>query len=200
MEEEKLIDYVRGGIKSEDEILEVLDWIQSSEENQKKYNSIKNLWVLTGLNGEYNYGVALRKGKTLHSKKSRKLVLMTLRYAAVFIFAFFLGTGSFYLIKQNQTEKYCDIYNEIYVPRGERSIVYLYDGTKVWLNSETYFKYPVHFNKKERNVFIKGEAFFDVKKDKTKPFNVIANRIKVEVLGTDLISVHILKITTTWSL
>ena len=47
MNEEKLIRYIQGEISSELEILEILDWIEASPENQKSYNQLKNLWVAT---------------------------------------------------------------------------------------------------------------------------------------------------------
>ena len=48
----------------------------------------------------------------------------------------------------------------------------LSDGTKVWLNSETEMKYPVVFDRGKREVFITGEAFFEVVKDSARPFIV----------------------------
>jgi ferric-dicitrate binding protein FerR (iron transport regulator) len=60
----------------------------------------------------------------------------------------------------------------------------LYDGTKVWLNSGTKFKFPLVFGSKSREVNIEGEAYFEVAKDAEFPFIVNAGKLKVEVLGT----------------
>ncbi len=77
------------------------------------------------------------------------------------------------------------IYNEIYVPHGKKFRLKLSDGTFVHLNAGTSLKYPVNFiNGKERQVFLKGEAYFEVAKDTKHPFIVTTNNMGVKVLGT----------------
>lgn len=75
-------------------------------------------------------------------------------------------------------------YNTLIVPKCGLFTLTLSDGTKVWLNSETELKYPTVFLGDKREVFIKGEAFFEVAKDKTKPFYVNTGGAVVKVLGT----------------
>ena len=55
---------------------------------------------------------------------------------------------------------------------------------KVWLNSGTKFRYPVTFNSQTRDVFVEGEAYFNVAKDANHPFVVSAGSLKIKVLGT----------------
>ncbi len=74
--------------------------------------------------------------------------------------------------------------NTISVPAGQRINMTLTDGTNVWLNARTSLTYPVKFSKKNRQVILDGEAYFEVAKDKTKPFIVQTNKYNVEVLGT----------------
>ena len=77
------------------------------------------------------------------------------------------------------------IYNTLTVPYGKRFDIVLSDGTQVVLNSGTSIKYPVQFiNGSERQVFLNGEAFFNVAKDKLHPFIVNADSLSVRVLGT----------------
>lgn len=67
---------------------------------------------------------------------------------------------------------------------GLRHIV-LSDGTQVWLNASSRLRYPGDFrNKKSREVFLEGEAFFDVYEDSKKPFVVRASGVSIKVLGT----------------
>ncbi len=75
-------------------------------------------------------------------------------------------------------------YNYIQVPKGSEYQVVLADGTKVWLNAASELKYPVAFNSNERKVYLKGEAYFEVTSDETRPFYVETEEIKVRVLGT----------------
>lgn len=77
-------------------------------------------------------------------------------------------------------------FNEIYVPNGERFKIKLSDGTWVWLNSGSKLRFPQHFasDSESRDVYLEGEAFFDVTKNAQKPFVVNAGNINIEVLGT----------------
>ncbi|MGE0092400.1 MAG: FecR family protein [Bacteroidales bacterium] len=74
-------------------------------------------------------------------------------------------------------------YNELYVPKGRVFSVILSDGSKVWLNSESYLKYPVNFGSNDRSVYLSGEAYFEVSKNKSK-FTVKTSSYSVNVLGT----------------
>jgi len=77
------------------------------------------------------------------------------------------------------------VYNTLKVPYGKRFDVVLSDGTHVFLNSGTTLRYPVQFLKGfDRSVFLTGEAYFDVAKDKEHPFAVHANELDIKVLGT----------------
>ncbi|MCU0468640.1 MAG: FecR family protein, partial [Arcicella sp.] len=60
----------------------------------------------------------------------------------------------------------------------------LEDGSIIQLSANSSISYPEHFGNKQRNVYLKGEAFFDVQKDPTKPFIVHAGNLTTEVLGT----------------
>ncbi|KZS42850.1 hypothetical protein AWE51_15900 [Aquimarina aggregata] len=76
-------------------------------------------------------------------------------------------------------------YNTLTVPYGKRFDIVLSDGTSIFLNSGSSIKYPVQFIKgQSRQVFLNGEAFFDVAEDKLHPFIIDAQELNVEVLGT----------------
>lgn len=77
------------------------------------------------------------------------------------------------------------VYNTISTPIGGQYQVVLSDGTKVWLNAASSLRFPAVFTGTERNVTLKGEAYFEVAKDRKKPFHVItSNGMNVEVVGT----------------
>ena len=76
-------------------------------------------------------------------------------------------------------------YNTLSVPYGQRFEVQLSDGTQVTLNAGSSLKYPVRFIKGEnRDVYLKGEAFFNVIKDNNHPFIVNTEAVNIRVLGT----------------
>lgn len=75
-------------------------------------------------------------------------------------------------------------YNTISTPKGGQYQVILADGTKVWLNAASSIVFPTVFNGNERHVKISGEVYFEVAKNKKKPFIVEAGKQTLEVLGT----------------
>ncbi len=76
------------------------------------------------------------------------------------------------------------IYNKLSVPRGGEYRIELEDGTKVWINSASRLRYPVVFSDDTREVYLEGEAYFEVQRDEARPFIVHSGEQKVTVLGT----------------
>ena len=75
-------------------------------------------------------------------------------------------------------------FNTITTPNGGQYQIVLPDGSKVWLNAASSLKFPTVFAGVQRKVELKGEAYFEVTKNKNMPFSVDANGTKVLVLGT----------------
>ena len=76
------------------------------------------------------------------------------------------------------------ITNRVIIPYGKSSQVTLSDGTRVWLNAGSQLMYPSVFDKKQREVLLIGEAYFEVKRNEQVPFVVRTEHADVEVLGT----------------
>lgn len=76
-------------------------------------------------------------------------------------------------------------FNTLVVGDGLRSAIHLPDGTKVWLNSGSKLIYPVTFTKDKREVYLEGEAYFDVTHHTEWPFFVRAKNLDIKVLGTE---------------
>lgn len=97
------------------------------------------------------------------------------------------GTGT---AKEGHEKEAAISYNTISTPRGGQYQLILPDGTRIWLNAASTLKFPTSFaSLSSRDVELSGEAYFEVKEDKTKPFRVINNHIGgrnqlIEVLGT----------------
>ena len=75
-------------------------------------------------------------------------------------------------------------YNTLIIPRGGEYQLSLADGTKIWLSSESGIKYPVRFSEKKREVYLEGEAYFEVAENRDLPFIVNTSKIAVNVGGT----------------
>lgn len=75
-------------------------------------------------------------------------------------------------------------YNTLRIPAGADYVVRLSDGTKVHLNCESEFRFPVVFAGNERRVYLDGEAFFEVEKSSHWPFIVVTDKMKIQVTGT----------------
>lgn len=76
------------------------------------------------------------------------------------------------------------VYNTVVVPYGKRTQVTLSDNSSVWLNSGSKLIYPARFADKKREVYLEGEAIFEVSHNKQRPFHVITRDMEIKVLGT----------------
>ncbi|MCL3854467.1 FecR domain-containing protein [Parabacteroides sp. GYB001] len=125
--------------------------------------------------------------KRLVNSRKRKVWLISFsRYAAiiviVFVSAWMLASYCFSGDITNRQELIA-FQQELVVPAGQRAELTLPDGTKVWLNAGSKLSYPSFFEK-ERKVFLSGEGFFDVSKNKKVPFIVSTRTMDVKALGT----------------
>lgn len=84
----------------------------------------------------------------------------------------------------NDSQKAAVNYDRLDIPRGGEFTVTLADGTVVYLNSASTLKYPPVFQEKERRVFLSGEAYFEVKKEDSRPFYVVTDAVTIKVYGT----------------
>ena len=77
-------------------------------------------------------------------------------------------------------------HNTVYTPKGRQFNLVLPDGSKVWLNAASLIEFPTAFYGKERRVKLSGEAYFEIAKDKNRPFFVNTDSTQTEVLGTSM--------------
>ena len=76
------------------------------------------------------------------------------------------------------------VFHTVKVPVAGEYHFTLSDGTKVWMNSDSELRFPVNFTSNRREIFIKGEAYFEVEPDRERPFIVHANQVSIQVLRT----------------
>ena len=94
------------------------------------------------------------------------------------------NTINFSQFKPKNIEENKIKYNLFYTPRGGEHKLILSDGSILWLNAESEVKFPNFFPKNKRQIWVKGEVYIEVAKNKKKPFIVNTTNSKVTVTGT----------------
>ncbi|HBE41642.1 MAG TPA: hypothetical protein DDW27_10650 [Bacteroidales bacterium] len=122
----------------------------------------------------------------------KKWLHYTIRAAAIlfiplFIYSLYLTTR---ISDNNYAEVKSAIWHTLKVPAGVQSEFILPDGSQVWLNSCSVFKYPDSFSGEKRQVELIGEAYFDIIKDPVHPFIINASDLTIEVKGTQFVVVN----------
>lgn len=106
-------------------------------------------------------------------------------YAAAAAILLVLASSAFFVYdyRENELPVYAAKVTKN-VPLGSKLAITLSDGTQVKLNAGSSISYPEAFESHHREVYLKGEAFFEVTKDKTRPFVIHSNGLTTTVLGT----------------
>ena len=174
---------------SEEEVIEVNAWMKESEENARKFFRMEEIYHLGKFDQYTDEQRMLRAEKQLYRRlkiekdKQSKILIMHrwMKYAAIIAVILTIGGGAGYWFYQNGNSQ------QMMVAVADEGIVkevILPDGTKVWLNNAATLKYPREFSEKERNVHLDGEAYFEVTKNRHKPFTVQSDVMRIRVLGT----------------
>lgn len=119
---------------------------------------------------------------TVRGRKKRAAYFLTAAAASVAIAVF--CRVYFFNEKPLLKDKEPVSANIIATQKGSKTSVQLPDGTKVWLNADSKINYNENFRNDLREVQLEGEAFFDVKKDSSRPFIIHTSTIDIKVLGT----------------
>lgn len=107
------------------------------------------------------------------------------RIAAAIVIIGGLGIGLYSLINKSHsaTAENKDLVQKQNA-KGVKSTIALADGSKVWLNADSKLQYPKSFTGNTREVYLNGEAFFDIEKNPSKPFIIHLAKGTIRVLGT----------------
>lgn len=125
--------------------------------------------------------IFIRIKQSIRKKRLRRVLF---RVAAVLLP--FLILASLYLQVDSRVDLFGDTeYEEVHVPKGERIQILFQDGTKVYINSDSYLKYPKKFGLFKREIYFRGEAYFHVSSNKNRPFIVNLDGPSIQVLGTE---------------
>lgn len=186
---EDIINKYLTGQCSEEELVEVNAWMKESEENARQLFRMEEIYHLGKFNQYADRKQMARAEKQLYKKldeekrKQNKILRMHrwMKYAAMIAVILVIGGGSGYWLYQNGNNQHMMV---AVANEGIVKEIILPDGTKVWLNNSATLKYPREFSEKARNVYLDGEAYFEVTKNRHKPFTVQSDAMRVRVLGT----------------
>lgn len=184
--DEQIRKYFQGELDAT-ERLEMLRQVEANDELKEQFIECKNMQALLSLSDQATNTKANQEGysrfqHTVNTQKARRLFLHAAKYAAAAILLILSTYWLTLLYYPAMSPAIAD--NTLYVPAGQRVKLTLQDGTDVWLNSQTTLTYPAVFSGKERRVSVEGEAFFDVAKNREKPFIVSSQGVEMKVLGT----------------
>jgi len=156
----------------------------------EEIESLQRIWKISERVNKYRSvnveKAALKVQKKIYNSKKenrRSFVFYLERAAAILFLPLLIASLTYYYVNKPATEQQFT-YNEIDNAFGTVSKLTLPDGTKVWLNSGSHFRYPLLFSNKVRKVFLSGEAYFEVAHNKKKPFVVTTSDIDVMATGT----------------
>ena len=184
---QRLNDYMLGVI-SDAEKAELFALVRSSETFRKQFEEAAKLMALLSVpKAEEEKEKSFRRlsGRMQASaQKQKRMVWMKWgRWAAAVLVLAATSVSSIYLYK-GSVESVEALLCEMVVPLGSQTKLRLPDSTVVVLNSGSVLKYAATFGQKERNVYLSGEGYFEVSKDKEKVFSVQTGDAKVRVTGT----------------
>jgi len=178
------------GMADSVEINLLKEWVEGSADNKKYFEQVKNIWDASDKQidpNTINTDEALKKvlGRIREIYPKRTIWYYWQKVAAVLILPLAIFTLLSIYKNSHKTSSSNEIlYNEIYTAFGTRSSLRLADSTRVWLNSGSSLMYPNKFNNKNRTVFLKGEAYFEVESDVSRPFIVQTSTLRVEAAST----------------
>jgi len=172
-------------------------WLKSNSHNQEEFNKITFTYQISkskSANSRKSITFSKIEEKLNSEDKtssnimlisSNSLIKTWISIAAAI--AIILSVGIYYYLNAVQSDVGQNLTSSIILktnPAGQKSKIFLPDGSIVWLNSASSISYEQGFNDSSRIVNLEGEAYFDVKKDPKKPFIVRSGKIHTTALGT----------------
>ncbi|MEN6323621.1 MAG: FecR family protein [Proteiniphilum sp.] len=192
IDNKQLIGKYLKGKCTDDELNSIMNLLQKSNNSEELRNILSDYWENESTTNEKLEDteevlrVVLNKihdriqseSVPNHKDRIRKKIILLLGTAAIIFLTFLSGIYINYLETENSK------YQTFVAPKGSISKLILPDSTLVYLNSDSEIRYFNGTQKKKREVFLKGEAWFDVTKNAKKPFIVHTSCYQIQVLGT----------------
>lgn len=184
----KLIAGILSGEASHEETRKFEEWQGKSEANEEYFKSLKEIWKRTETLSGYDLidldSARNRIRATLGIKpKSQSRVLYKFARAAA-VLLLFIGLGWLSHYVYNKSTVADIVFVEVTTSYGEKQELILSDGSRVRINTGSILKYPSEFTGQKREVYLEGEAFFEIAYNSNAPFIVNTSDLSVKVIGT----------------
>jgi len=180
---EDLLDRYLKGEASPQEIERVEAWLNDNDAPGTQWQQMdkesRDQW-LSGLLGEISESISTNEPKIIVMQPRKNLWRSIAAVAAILAISFTLYLA--WPVLQNSLHP-AEL-TALKVAADQKKQVMLADGSKIWVNSGSELKYPQTFNGKTREVYLEGEAYFDIKHDVSKPFIIHTGKVITTVLGT----------------
>lgn len=186
----KIIRYFADGLIPSRYRQQVMSWLIDEADREAKDEALKRVWDETvdvmstdAMSQSVLRNQALRSHHG-HQERARQIRLKVLKYAAVIFLPIALCLGTWFIASNQMASQ--AMLAECHVENGQTKVLRLSDGTLVRLNAGSSLFYPQRFSRlfSRRDVYLDGEAHFDVAKNRSQPFVVHVGNLKVKVLGT----------------
>lgn len=191
---ELIIGFFSGELNAS-ELNRLNNWLDEDVMHVEEFNKMHTMWILAHSKTGKEKFVKQLNWEDLKKKINRTSenggkgwirFITPVRYAASLLICLFLGG---FIAKNLQVKSYD---NEVFVanettinaPLGSKSNIILPDGSTVWLNAGSTVTYQSDFGKENRDLHLSGEAFFNVRSDSIKSFNVHVSGMTIKALGT----------------
>jgi len=185
------VKYLSAEASAEEE-QELLAWLSQNGDHRRWFRSLKDAYDLgqfekhfKGSDTAAEWLKLLRRIKPVAKPTpAANPFRIMLRYAAIFVLGLLCMKVADTFFNQKQPAAVNEFTTQIETGKGERSKVILPDSTVVWLNACSSISYDSDFGVKTRKINMKGELYFEVRKDAAKPFLVCTDSLTYRVTGT----------------
>lgn len=177
------------------------EWTRADSENQEKLQQFQRIWNTSAQNRDILQNLfdadeqwdellmrlgdeKVRHDSTFQSSSIHSMTQKVVRIAAIFLVAGLIGVLAYQNWYQPKPEVQEPVLREISTANAQRANLTLADGTEVMLNAGSTVKFPDQFEADIREVFLEGEAYFEVVRNTDKPFVVHSRGAVIKVLGT----------------
>jgi len=188
--ENLLYNYFIGDL-SEQQERELVEWLDADESHKKVLAEMSDWWAIAHIplfvsnrKADFEKHFSTLMEPVIPQRKLTMRFSNVARVAAVVLLLLTTGIISYYVGMGIQVKNETLAWFETEVPLGSQSKITLPDQSIVWINAGSTLRYSNEFNDKNREIYLDGEAYFDVVTDTLKPFIVKSGDVDIRVLGT----------------